>query len=268
MPRSDSDSAPSEEERDSPETPSPDPCGPPGPPLRTRDHLSECNTHLCHRGRSTVSLLKGCKRKRASQTAVDEAKEDTENELFSHKCSELQCYLPSLSAILRGLKSGRYSERLSSFQESVAMDRIQRIMGVLQNPCPGGRLLSTLLKIEEMLQTWFPDVRDTSLCKRQKLCPVGPEWLFYSPHNAPLHWPRPRASVCPAPSVTQDDAVSSSTDFRTAPPRDTSPPRPPPFAIRSPCLERLLRAKESLIQTRTESRPDINQDQNSDHNLL
>lgn len=26
---------------------------------------------------------------------------------------------------------------LSSFQESVAMDRIQRIMGVLQNPCLG-----------------------------------------------------------------------------------------------------------------------------------
>ncbi|KAG7242770.1 hypothetical protein INR49_020145 [Caranx melampygus] len=52
-------------------------------------------------------------------------------------CMELQCYIHPLSSILRGLKSGRYSERLSSFQESVAMDRIQRILGVLQNPHMG-----------------------------------------------------------------------------------------------------------------------------------
>lgn len=268
MPRSDSDCVPSEEERYSPETPSSDPCTPLETPLTTRDHLSECNTHLSHRGRSTVSLLKGRKRKRASQTAVDEVKEDTEEELVSQKCAELQRYLPPLSAILRGLKSGRYSERLSSFQESVAMDRIQRIMGVLQNPRSGGRLWSTLLKIEEMLQTWFPHIRDASLCKRQKLCPVGPEWLYYGSLNGPLQWLHPPAPVCPAPSVTQDAVVSSSTDFRAAPPGDHSPPRPPPFAIRSPCLERLLQAKGSIIQTRTEPRPDMDPDQNSNQNLL
>lgn len=250
MPRSDSDCAPSEEERDSPETPSSAPCTPPGPSLRTRDHICECSAPLCHRGRSSTSLLKGCKRKRAAQ-AVDEAKEDTENELFTHKCSELQRYLPPLSAILRGLKSGRYSERLSSFQESVAMDRIQRIMGVLQNPHPGAGLLNMLLKIEEMLQTWFPHVRETSLCKRQKLCPVAPECLYFSSHGPPLHWPRP-----PAPSATQDDAVSSSTDLHAAPPADRPPPAPA-FTIRSPCLEKLLRATDSLVQTRTEPGPDL-----------
>ncbi|KAF3833084.1 hypothetical protein F7725_026749 [Dissostichus mawsoni] len=84
---------------------------------------------------------------------------DTENELFSQKCTELQCYIQSLSDILRGLRSGRYSERFSSFQESVAIDRIQRIMGVLQNPNMGGRFLSIVLKIAEMLHSWFPHIR-------------------------------------------------------------------------------------------------------------
>ncbi|KAJ0001742.1 hypothetical protein NQD34_001538 [Periophthalmus magnuspinnatus] len=251
MSHSVSDCVPSEEERDSPKTAPSAPCTPPGPPLRSRDDLYECNTHVCHRGHSTNSLLKGCKRKWTENTA-----DDTENELFSHKCSELQCYLPPLSAILRGLKSGRYSDRLSSFQESLAMDRIQRILGVLQNPAPGGRFLSTVLKIEEMLQTWFPHIKDPSVCKTQKLCPVGPEWL-YSSHDAPLHWLRPPLPECPAPSVTQDNAVSSSTDFLTAPPRDSTPPS---FTIRSPCLERLLQAKESIIQTRTEARPAVNPD--------
>ncbi|XP_034535013.1 circadian-associated transcriptional repressor-like, partial [Notolabrus celidotus] len=62
---------------------------------------------------------------------------DTEHQLFLHKCSELRCYIQPLSSILQGLRSGRYSERLSSFQESMAIDRIQRIMGVLQNPHMG-----------------------------------------------------------------------------------------------------------------------------------
>ncbi|KAK7912667.1 hypothetical protein WMY93_012878 [Mugilogobius chulae] len=167
-------------------------CAPPGPPHTTRDDLYECNTHHCHRGRSTNALLRGCKRKRQTQQTVDEPKHDTENELFSHKCSELQGYLPPLSAILRALESGRYSDRLSSFQESLAMDRIQRILGVLQNPRPEVRFLSTVLKLEEMLQSWFPHVRDSGVSKKQKLCPVGPECLYCS-HNAPLHWPHPRA---------------------------------------------------------------------------
>nr|XP_033933882.1 circadian-associated transcriptional repressor-like [Pseudochaenichthys georgianus] len=81
------------------------------------------------------------------------------NEQFSQKCTELQCYIQSLSDILQGLRSGRYSERFSSFQESVAMDRIQRIMGVLQNPNMGGRFLSIVLKIAEMLHSWFPHIR-------------------------------------------------------------------------------------------------------------
>ncbi|XP_028287145.1 circadian-associated transcriptional repressor [Parambassis ranga] len=79
--------------------------------------------------------------------------------IFSRKCMELQCYINPLSAILNGLRSGRYKERLSSFQESVAMDRIQRIMGVLQNPYMGEKYINIILKMEEMLKSWFPNVK-------------------------------------------------------------------------------------------------------------
>ncbi|CAJ1056654.1 circadian-associated transcriptional repressor [Xyrichtys novacula] len=80
-------------------------------------------------------------------------------QLFSRKCMELQCYIHPLSSILNGLRSGRYRERLSSFQESVAMDRIQRIMGVLQNPCMGEKYINIILKMEEMLKSWFPNIK-------------------------------------------------------------------------------------------------------------
>ncbi|XP_044050294.1 circadian-associated transcriptional repressor [Siniperca chuatsi] len=81
------------------------------------------------------------------------------NRIFSSKCMELQCYIHPLSSILNGLRSGRYRGRLSSFQESVAMDRIQRIMGVLQNPCMGEKYINIILKMEEMLKSWFPNVK-------------------------------------------------------------------------------------------------------------
>ncbi|XP_035798613.1 uncharacterized protein LOC118469504 [Amphiprion ocellaris] len=84
---------------------------------------------------------------------------DTDSELFFHKCLELQSYVQPLNSILQNLRSGRYSQRLSSFQESVAVDRIQRILGVLQNPNMGGRFLGIVLKIEEMLQNWFPHIK-------------------------------------------------------------------------------------------------------------
>ncbi|KAM9623369.1 circadian-associated transcriptional repressor isoform 2-T3 [Morphnus guianensis] len=50
------------------------------------------------------------------------------------------------------------SPGLSSFQQSVAMDRIQRIIGVLQKPEMGARYLGTLLQVEGMLRVWFPHV--------------------------------------------------------------------------------------------------------------
>ncbi|KAG7250698.1 hypothetical protein CRUP_026333, partial [Coryphaenoides rupestris] len=85
--------------------------------------------------------------------------EDKEQQVFTSKCMALQCYIHPLSSILNGLRSGRYRERLSSFQESVAIDRIQRIMGVLRNPCMGEKYVNIILKMEEMLKSWFPNVK-------------------------------------------------------------------------------------------------------------
>ncbi|XP_058851003.1 circadian-associated transcriptional repressor-like [Acipenser ruthenus] len=99
------------------------------------------------------------------------------DEMFAHKCLELQCYIQPLSSILTGLRSGRYSKGLSSFQESVAMDRIQRIMGVLQNPHMGERYIKILLQVEVMLKNWFPGVQvtndtkdETTISKKLKMC--------------------------------------------------------------------------------------------------
>ncbi|XP_074836790.1 circadian-associated transcriptional repressor [Carettochelys insculpta] len=74
------------------------------------------------------------------------------------QCQELQGFIRPLAELLNGLKKGRYERGLSSFQRSVAMDRIQRIVGVLQKPEMGERYLGTLLQVEMMLKVWFPHV--------------------------------------------------------------------------------------------------------------
>ncbi|KAK2842299.1 hypothetical protein Q5P01_012499 [Channa striata] len=135
-------------------------------------------------GNSTQPALK-----RHHSSTEEESKErqlisnmSEKDRVFSRKCMELQCYINPLSSILNGLRSGRYRERLSSFQESVAMDRIQRIMGVLQNPCMGEKYINIILKMEEMLKSWFPNVKlqdklaatetEETVSKKPKLSPV------------------------------------------------------------------------------------------------
>ncbi|XP_062327420.1 uncharacterized protein LOC134028090 [Osmerus eperlanus] len=233
-------------------------------------------------------------------TKPEEADED---KLLARKCLDLQCYIRPLSNILLGLQSGRYSGRLSSFQESVAMDRIQRIMGVLQNPNMGERYIRIILKMEEMLHSWFPHVKaccdhlignqkdDSTPAKRQKyhspaklpplaplssLCPTEGDHTpragdapfpgsYFAPHLKWLHTSPicsskttqqtpARPSTCPPssrqdPGMTQDNAVSSSTDPKTEP-HLIRPRRQPIFKISSPCLERLLKAKGSIITPR------------------
>ncbi|XP_018421557.1 PREDICTED: circadian-associated transcriptional repressor [Nanorana parkeri] len=82
--------------------------------------------------------------------------------LFAEKCRELQGFIQPLTELLNGLKRGRYDRGLNSFQQSVAMDRIQRIVGVLQKPEMGERYLGTLLQVEMMLKIWFPGVSSSS----------------------------------------------------------------------------------------------------------
>ncbi|KAJ8383773.1 hypothetical protein AAFF_G00214600 [Aldrovandia affinis] len=78
--------------------------------------------------------------------------------LFAQKCAELQGFVRPLLELLNGLRKGRFDRGLSSFQQSVAMDRIQRIVGVLQKPTIGGKHLHTLLQVEMMLKLWFPQI--------------------------------------------------------------------------------------------------------------
>nr|XP_020473299.1 circadian-associated transcriptional repressor-like [Monopterus albus] len=78
--------------------------------------------------------------------------------LFAQKCAELQGFVRPLLELLNGLKRGRFDRSLSSFQQSVAMDRIQRIVGVLRRPSSGEKYLNTLLQIEMMLKLWFPQI--------------------------------------------------------------------------------------------------------------
>uniref|UniRef100_A0A1A7Z6A2 Chromosome 1 open reading frame 51 n=1 Tax=Iconisemion striatum TaxID=60296 RepID=A0A1A7Z6A2_9TELE len=75
---------------------------------------------------------------------------------FAQKCADLHRFIHPLLALLRGLKSGRFEKGLTSFQQSVAIDRLQRILGILQKPEMGEKYLQNLLQIEMLLKTWFP----------------------------------------------------------------------------------------------------------------
>ncbi|XP_036423079.1 circadian associated repressor of transcription a isoform X2 [Colossoma macropomum] len=92
-------------------------------------------------------------------TSVSATRAPTEGDLaFSRKCAELSGYVRPLLELLNGLKTGRYDKGLSTFQQSVAMDRLQRIAGILQKPHLGEKYLRTLLQLEMMLKVWFPHV--------------------------------------------------------------------------------------------------------------
>ncbi|XP_068614137.1 uncharacterized protein [Brachionichthys hirsutus] len=83
--------------------------------------------------------------------------------LFAQKCAELQGFVRPMLELLNGLKRGRFDRGLSGFQQSVAMDRIQRIVGVLQRPNSGEKYLNTLLQVEGMLKLWFPHISPQSV---------------------------------------------------------------------------------------------------------
>ncbi|XP_024138103.1 circadian-associated transcriptional repressor [Oryzias melastigma] len=144
-----------------------------------RDRASA--TGLCRKQQG--GKAKGEKALKRPHSSAEEQLFSQKDRIFSEKCMELQCYIHPLSMILNGLRSGRYKERLSSFQESVAMDRIQRIMGVLQNPFMGEKYMDIILKMEEMLKSWFPNVKlqeqvtvtpteEAVLSKRLKISPM------------------------------------------------------------------------------------------------
>uniref|UniRef100_UPI0037E93380 uncharacterized protein n=1 Tax=Semicossyphus pulcher TaxID=241346 RepID=UPI0037E93380 len=106
-------------------------------------------------------LERGGKAARISLEETDRGSQIPKSEgdlLFAQKCAELQGFVRPLLELLNGLKRGRFDRGLSSFQQSVAMDRIQRIVGVLQRPNSGEKYLNTLLQVEMMLKLWFPQI--------------------------------------------------------------------------------------------------------------
>lgn len=195
------------------------------------------------------------------------------------------------------------------------MDRIQRIMGVLQNPCMGEKYVNIIVKMEEMLKSWFPNVKPqdqrtvtqtepgaptkklklsspvaTDLTRAPSLAgpgegprgpPAAPRVTDPSPPGGspkslpppqpqppPQHLqqqppapppPPPPQALAPGPrhpppvaprdkALTQDSAVSSSTDRRTKTDAAVLLKAPPVGKkINAPCLERLLKSTESII---------------------
>ncbi|TNN86888.1 Circadian-associated transcriptional repressor [Liparis tanakae] len=229
-------------------------------------------------GKNTQQALK-----RPHSSTAEESRErqllsnaSEKNQMFRRKCMELQCYIQPLSTILNGLRSGRYRERLSSFQESVAMDRIQRIMGVLQNPCMGWfpnvkrQDQVPVTQAEEAVPTKKPKISPATVSAAASPVGVGDppagvqtlraadlapransashlKWLHPSPicsPTAPQAQAGSRHLLSPR-DRTQDNAVSSSTDGHRK--TDSVPRGPPPGKINAPCLEKLLKSTESII---------------------
>ncbi|KAG7276439.1 hypothetical protein CRUP_014098 [Coryphaenoides rupestris] len=119
---------------------------------------------------------------------------------FAQKCADLQKFVRPLLELLNGLKRGRFEKGLTGFQQSVAMDRLQRILGILQKPDMGEKYLHTLLQVEILLRMWFPPmVPQSSIPPAHVHATLGP---LRSRHNQ-LHIPV-KASHSQNPSAYQD----------------------------------------------------------------
>ncbi|XP_015265586.1 PREDICTED: circadian-associated transcriptional repressor [Gekko japonicus] len=154
-------------------------------------------------GRAVHSSLAGVKRYRSKELAAGADPCTlgwTEgDQLFAQKCRELQGFILPLQELLGRLRMGRFDRGLSSFQQSVAMDRIQRIIGVLQKPGMGERYLGTLLQVERMLKVWFPHV---ALKSSHTNCGTAPEDVSEMAEKPPSAEPvSPGKAACrPSPA--------------------------------------------------------------------
>lgn len=144
------------------------------------------------------------------QTSASPKRIPTEGDLrFARKCSELCGYIRPLLELLNGLKTGRFEKGLSTFQQSTAMDRLRKILGVLQRPDLGEKYMGTLLQVEVMLKVWFPQViiqhRDETSSLHNPIASVPPRW-----NQDQLHIPVKKRRL----SWTDSDSQSSSSGKR------------------------------------------------------
>lgn len=116
---------------------------------------------------------------------------------FAQKCADLRRFICPLLELLHGLKAGRFDKGLTSFQQSVAVDRLHRILGILQRPEMGERYLHNLLQIEMMLKIWFPQVAvQPTVTLTQTMTPrLLPRWRQNQLHmpvkKRKLNWTEP-----------------------------------------------------------------------------
>ncbi|XP_040267979.1 circadian-associated transcriptional repressor isoform X1 [Bufo bufo] len=142
--------------------------------------------------------------------------------IFAQKCRELQGFIKPLTELLNGLKRGRYDRGLSSFQQSVAMDRIQRIVGVLQKPEMGERYLGTLLQVEMMLKIWFPKVTSSQ--------------SSFSSSSSDFDMDEPRYKMAKHPDISYTEKKNCQTVPTPSSRSMNSPPDHPPQApLHSDC---------------------------------
>ncbi|XP_004689511.1 PREDICTED: circadian-associated transcriptional repressor [Condylura cristata] len=170
--------------------------GPSPGPIRCRQRPKVSSnqrsaSHLEQRGLPSPVAASGVKRSRDDELEAGLNTESCSTEgdlLFAQKCKELQGFIRPLTDLLNGLKMGRFERGLSSFQQSVAMDRIQRIVGVLQKPQMGERYLGTLIQVEGMLKTWFPHIaaqKSPLGSSRQQLAKHFPSHHSYPAASSP-----------------------------------------------------------------------------------
>uniref|UniRef100_A0A672GK37 Circadian associated repressor of transcription n=1 Tax=Salarias fasciatus TaxID=181472 RepID=A0A672GK37_SALFA len=125
--------------------------------------------------------------------------------LFAQKCAELQGFIRPLLELLNGLKRGRFDRGLSSFQQSVAMDRIQRIVGVLQRPNIGEKYLNTLLQVEMMLKLWFPQIPTQPVSAASSVATSPTRCLQDTSSSTPPHKHRDQLHIPVKVSGTDSD---------------------------------------------------------------
>nr|XP_046256360.1 circadian-associated transcriptional repressor-like isoform X2 [Scatophagus argus]XP_046256361.1 circadian-associated transcriptional repressor-like isoform X2 [Scatophagus argus] len=176
--------------------------------------------------------------------------------LFAQKCAELQGFVRPLLELLNGLKRGRFDRGLSSFQQSVAMDRIQRIVGVLQRPNSGEKYLNTLLQVEVMLKLWFPQIAAHPVSASSSVAASPARSLQDTSTSTPPHkhrdqlhipvkkrrlsWtgtdsPTPSPGMVKCPRISAEEKRMKQDDVK----RDDPPPPPPPPSIASDASQNL-----------------------------
>uniref|UniRef100_A0A8C1FHW8 Circadian associated repressor of transcription a n=1 Tax=Cyprinus carpio carpio TaxID=630221 RepID=A0A8C1FHW8_CYPCA len=154
------------------------------------------------------------------QTSTSSERIPTEGDLrFARKCAELHGYIRPLLELLKGLKTGRYDKGLSTFQHSVAIDRLRRIVGVLQKPDLGEKYMGTLLQLEVMLKVWFPRVRPQHREGTPSLHNLPPRW-----NQDQLHIPVKKRRLSWSDSDSQGSSSSKriQEDDRGPSPSDSS----------------------------------------------